>query len=68
MFLIRSATINMSNVSDDGSEEIDIDYSTQQQLRAMNVTTDGKRVIKYCLQLSHSANNLDHHSVQNTRI
>lgn len=51
MFLIHSATINMSNVSDDGSEEIDIDYSTQQQLRAMNVTTDGKRVIKYCLQL-----------------
>lgn len=42
MFLIRSATINMTNVSDDGSEEIDIDYSTQQQLRAMNVTTDGE--------------------------
>lgn len=42
MFLIRSATINMTNVSDDGSEEIDIDYTIQQQLRAMNVTTDGE--------------------------
>jgi hypothetical protein len=42
MFLIRSATINMTNVSDDGSEGIDIDYSTQQELRRMNVTTDGK--------------------------
>ena len=41
MFLIHSATINMSRVSDDGSESIDIDYTTQQQLRAMNVTTDG---------------------------
>ena len=42
MFLIRSATINMTNVSDDGSEGIDIDYTVQQQLRAMNVTTDGE--------------------------
>ena len=42
MFLIRSATINMTNVSDDGSEGIDIDYTTQQQLRAKNVTTDGE--------------------------
>ncbi len=45
MFLIRSATINMTNVSDDGSEGIDIDYSTQQELRRMNVTTDGKIII-----------------------
>ena len=45
VFLIHSATINMSRVSDDGSESIDIDYTTQQQLRAMNVTTDGKIII-----------------------
>ena len=42
MFFIHSATINMSNVSDDDSESIDIDYNTQQQLRAMNITIDGK--------------------------
>lgn len=42
VFLIHSATINMYNVSDEGEEEIDIDYSVMQTLNTMNISVDGK--------------------------
>ena len=42
VFLIHSATINMYNVSDDGSEDLDLDYSTAQQLRAKNISVEGE--------------------------
>ena len=41
VFLIHSATINMFNVSDDGSEGIDIDYTVEQELIAMNISVEG---------------------------
>ena len=42
IFLIHSATINMSSVSDGDSESIGIDANTNQQLRAMNISVEGK--------------------------
>ena len=41
VFLIHSATVNMSSVSNGDSEGIGIDANTNQQLEAMSILVEG---------------------------